>query len=69
MCSLEKEVRWYWQLMRDLRHLQRTGGDPHEIAHAIDEIEVLSLYTDSPVLRALCVSEVSSYVQLDATAS
>lgn len=68
-CSLEREAQWYWTLMRDLRRLQRAGGDPQEIAHAIDEIEVLSLYTDSPVLRKLCVSEVSSYVRLDATAS
>lgn len=44
-----KEVRMFWRVCQELK-----SEDPQIVADAIDEMDVLRMHTDNPVLKEQC---------------
>lgn len=61
--NMEADARMYWRVVSDTRRSLREGPTtPDEIAEAIDDLNVIALYTECPSIRHRCQNEMQKYL-------
>lgn len=69
MISKEKAARHYWRTMREINLLKRARlSYPQDAAEHLDELDVLSRYSDWPLLCRLCATTLAIVAPVEALA-